>query len=99
MTRTLEWNVRVGLSEEDGTTRAEAVLETGTGTVVGHGVARCNPQDVDIPVIGDELAASRAVKDVAVQLMRAADQELESAGAGPASGPVAPPYAWSDTSV
>ncbi|MFB7914531.1 DUF1876 domain-containing protein [Streptomyces sp. NPDC056061] len=99
MTRTLEWNVRVGLSEEDGTTRAEAVLDTGSGRVVGHGVARCNPQDVDIPVIGDELAASRAMKDVAVQLMKAADQELESAGAGPPSGPVAPPYAWSDTSV
>lgn len=99
MTRTLEWSVRLGLSEEDGTTRAEAVLDTGSEKVVGHGVAHCNPQDVDIPVIGDELAASRAMKDVAVQLMRAADRELESAGAGPGSGPVAPPYAWSDTTA
>ncbi|WP_327365712.1 DUF1876 domain-containing protein [Streptomyces sp. NBC_01217] len=99
MTRTLEWKVRVGLSEEDGTTRAEAVLDTGSERLVGHGVARCNPQDVDIPAIGDELAASRAMKDIAVQLMKAADQELETVGAGPASGPVAPPYAWSDTTA
>ncbi|MER6502089.1 DUF1876 domain-containing protein [Streptomyces sp. NPDC001455] len=99
MTRTLEWNVHVGLTEEDGTTRAEAVLDTGSERLVGHGVARCNPQDVDIPAIGDELAASRAMKDVAAQLMKAADEELESVGAGPASGPVAPPYAWSDTTA
>ncbi|MEU9759255.1 DUF1876 domain-containing protein [Streptomyces sp. NPDC047985] len=99
MTRTLEWNVRVGLTEEDGTTRAEAVLDTGSDRLVGHGVARCNPQDVDIPAIGEELAASRAMKDVAAQLMKVADEELESVGAGPASGPVAPPYAWSDTTA
>ncbi|MFF2324505.1 MULTISPECIES: DUF1876 domain-containing protein [unclassified Streptomyces] len=99
MTRTLEWKVRVGLSEEDGTTRAEAVLDTGSEKVVGHGVARCNPQDVDIPAIGDELAASRAMKDVAAQLMKVADQEMETVGAGPANGPVAPPYAWSDTTA
>ncbi|MCX4784854.1 MULTISPECIES: DUF1876 domain-containing protein [unclassified Streptomyces] len=99
MTRRLEWKVRVGLSEEDGTTRAEAVLDTGSEKLVGHGVARCNPQDVDVPAIGDELAASRAMKDIAAQLMKAADQELESVGAGPATGPVTPPYAWSDTTA
>ncbi|MFF4233614.1 DUF1876 domain-containing protein [Streptomyces sp. NPDC001820] len=96
MTRTLEWSVRLHLSEEDGTTKARAVLDTGTATLTGHGVARCNPQDVDIPTIGDELAASRAMRDVARQLMRAADTELEAVGAGATSGRAAPPYSWSD---
>ncbi|MCT2546201.1 MULTISPECIES: DUF1876 domain-containing protein [Streptomyces] len=99
MTRTLEWRLRLGLTEDDGTTRAEAVLDTGSAQLTGHGVARCNPQDVDVPAIGDELAASRAMKDVAAQLMKAADADLETVGAGPASGPVAPPYAWTDTTA
>ncbi|MFF3457404.1 DUF1876 domain-containing protein [Streptomyces sp. NPDC002730] len=96
MTRTLEWKVRVCLTEEDGTTKAEAVLDTGTATLTGHGVAHCNPQDVDVPAIGDELAASRAMRDIAGQLMRVADRDLEAVGAGSGSGPIRPPYAWSD---
>ncbi|MCX5112938.1 DUF1876 domain-containing protein [Streptomyces sp. NBC_00378] len=99
MTRTLEWRLRLGLTEDDGTTKAEAVLDTGSTKLTGHGVARCNPQDVDVPAIGDELAASRAMKDVAAQLMKAADADLENVGAGPASGPVAPPYAWTDSTA
>jgi hypothetical protein len=99
MTRTLEWSVRLHLSEEDGMTKARAVLDTGTATLTGHGVARCNPQDVDVPTIGDELSASRAMKDLAGQLMRAADAELEAAGAGTTSGRAGPPYSWSDTTT
>ncbi|MER5462226.1 MULTISPECIES: DUF1876 domain-containing protein [unclassified Streptomyces] len=96
MTRTLEWQVRVCLTEEDGTTKAEAVLDTGTATLTGHGTAHCNPQDVDVPAIGDELAASRAMRDIAGQLMRVADRDLEAVGAGAGSGPIPPPYGWSD---
>jgi hypothetical protein len=54
---------------------------------------------VDIPTIGDELSASRAMRDLAVQLMRAADAELEAAGAGTTSGRAGPPYSWSDTAT
>ncbi|MER5745842.1 DUF1876 domain-containing protein [Streptomyces sp. NPDC059913] len=99
MTRTQEWRLRLGLTEDDGTTRAEAVLDTGAGKVTGHGVAHCNPQDVDVPAIGDDLAAGRAMKDVAAQLMRAADKELETVGGDPATGPVPPPYAWRDATA
>ncbi|MER6120041.1 DUF1876 domain-containing protein [Streptomyces sp. NPDC001743] len=99
MNRTMEWTVRVDLSEDDGTTKAEAVLDTGTAKLTGHGVARCSPQDPDVPAIGDELAASRAMRDVAGQLMSVADQELGRAGAGPGAGPVQPPYAWSDATA
>ncbi|WP_392667852.1 DUF1876 domain-containing protein [Streptomyces sp. LN785] len=98
MNRTLEWKVNLELSEDGGTTRAEAVLDTGTDKLTGHGVARCNPTDVDIPAIGDELAASRAMKDVAGQLMREADREMEAVGAGAPKGPLGKPYAWTDVS-
>lgn len=93
MRRTLEWKVGLYLSEEDGTTKARAVLETGSSTFTGHGVARCRAEDVDVPRIGDELAASRAFKDLAGQLMRVADHDLESVGAGP-DDRIEPPYGW-----
>lgn len=99
MNRTLEWTVHVDLSAEDGATKAEAVLDTGTAKLTGHGVARCSPRDPDVPTIGDELAASRAMRDVAAQLMSVADRELGEAGAGPADGPLPPPYAWSDATA
>ncbi|MGW1228481.1 DUF1876 domain-containing protein [Streptomyces sp. NPDC001515] len=96
MNRTMEWTVRVDLSEADGTTKAEAVLDTGTARLTGHGIARCSPQDPDVPAIGDELAASRAMRDVAGQLMSVADRDLGRAGSGSSGEPVPPPYAWSD---
>ncbi|ATW47090.1 dsRBD fold-containing protein [Streptomyces xantholiticus] len=83
MTRTLEWKIRLFLSEEDGTTKAKAVLDTGTTTLTGHGTAHRSPQDLDVPEIGDDLAAGRAMHSLARQLMKTADRELEAMGAGP----------------
>ncbi|MFE3323548.1 dsRBD fold-containing protein [Streptomyces sp. NPDC059176] len=94
MARTLEWRVRMRLSEDEGTTRARVDLDTGTTTLTGHGTARCNPADVDVPEIGDELAASRAMGDLARQLMRVADRDLEAVGAGPAKAEPDPGYGW-----
>lgn len=99
MSRTMEWTVRIDLSEKDGATQAAAVLDTGTARLTGHGVAQCSPQDPDVPTIGDELAASRAMRDVAGQLMSVADRELGAVGASPADGPVPPPYAWRDATA
>lgn len=83
MTHAEEWKVGVYLIEEGGTTKARAVLENGPSTMVGRGTARCNPQDLEVPAIGDELAASRAMRDLAGQLMRAADRDLAAMGAVP----------------
>ncbi|MFF1339235.1 dsRBD fold-containing protein [Streptomyces sp. NPDC058290] len=80
MTHTAEWKVGVSLTEEGGTTRARAVLDTGAGQLVGRGSARCNPEDVEVSAIGDELAASRAMRDLAGRLSRAADRDLASLG-------------------
>jgi hypothetical protein len=77
MQHTAEWKVRLYLSETDGTTRARAVVDTGTTAVEGHGVARCNPGDRDIPEIGDELAAGRAMRDAAHQILGTAQRDIE----------------------
>ncbi|MFK0213377.1 MULTISPECIES: DUF1876 domain-containing protein [unclassified Streptomyces] len=94
MTRTLEWKVGLELTEDGGRTKAEARLSTGTSTLTGHGSARCNPADVDVPAIGDELAASRAMRDLAGKLMREADREMEAAGAGTVPRRTGPGYGW-----
>ncbi|MEV0374063.1 DUF1876 domain-containing protein [Streptomyces sp. NPDC050636] len=80
MSRTLEWNVRLYLFEEDGTTKARVVLDTGTSSMTGHGTARCSPRDTDVPEIGDELAAARAMHDLAGHLMRVADHDMARTG-------------------
>ncbi|MFF4169510.1 DUF1876 domain-containing protein [Streptomyces sp. NPDC001744] len=94
MTRTLEWTVGLELVEEGDRTRAEARLDTGTSTVTGHGSARRNPADADVPAIGDEMAASRAMKDLAGKLMREAGREMEAAGAGTLPRRTGPGYGW-----
>ncbi|MFJ3583170.1 DUF1876 domain-containing protein [Streptomyces sp. NPDC090127] len=94
MSRTLEWTVGLELVEEDGRTKAAAHLNTGTSTLTGHGTARCNPSDADVPAIGDELAASRAMKDLAGQLMREANREMEAVGAGTVPQHTGPGYGW-----
>ncbi|GLF97711.1 DUF1876 domain-containing protein [Streptomyces yaizuensis] len=93
--RTHAWTVGLYLTEEDGTTRARAVLDTGTATLTGRGTAHCSPLDIDIPDIGDELAAGRAMRDLSGRLMRAADRDLEAVGAGPPPHAVqAPLFGW-----
>ncbi|SEE05892.1 dsRBD fold-containing protein [Streptomyces sp. PAN_FS17] len=42
---------------------------------------RCNPTDMNVPEIGDELAASRAMNDLAQQLLRVAERDIEDVGA------------------
>ncbi|MCB5907456.1 DUF1876 domain-containing protein [Streptomyces pinistramenti] len=96
MTKTAEWKVRLYLFEEDGTTRARAVLDTGTASLTGHGTARCSPEDVDIPEIGDELAVARAMRDLAGRLIQVADRDLACAGAAPPERPRRAAYGWTD---
>lgn len=99
MPHTREWNVRIYLYEEEGTTTARALLDTGETTLTARGVARCNPQDVDIPEIGDELAASRAMAELGRQLMRAADRDLQGVGAGPLPPKARAAFGWPDVTL
>lgn len=81
MPSTVEWKVRLYLFEEEGTTKARVVVDTGITALTGHGVAHRNPADMEVPEIGDELAAGRAMHDVAKQLMRAAEHDIRGVGA------------------
>ncbi|GHH83408.1 hypothetical protein GCM10018793_45420 [Streptomyces sulfonofaciens] len=90
MTHTTEWKVHLHLFEDEGTTKARAVVDTGTTSVVGNGLARCNPGDRDVPEIGDELAAGRAMRDIAQQLLGTAQRDIESVNAPSQQGSGAP---------
>ena len=71
------WKVRIDLGEHGGETRAVAHLETGTGTeLTGRGAAHKHPADPLVPEIGDELAAARALAQLAHLLLDAAAGDL-----------------------
>ena len=71
------WTVELLLEESDDKTDAEALLEIGIQRYAGWGRARRNPVDPEVPQIGDELAAARALSDLAHKLLDAAATEIE----------------------
>lgn len=85
MPHSVEWKVRLYLFEDEGTTRARVVLDTRAASLTGRGVARCNPADRDVPEIGDELAAGRALHDLAQQLVHAAERDIGRMDARPST--------------
>jgi hypothetical protein len=75
------WTVDILLDEHDEgrTTRAEARLHTGDSTNVrGIGRSWRNPRDPEVPEIGDELAAARALADLADRLRTLAREDIEA---------------------
>ncbi|MBA9006461.1 MULTISPECIES: DUF1876 domain-containing protein [Thermomonospora] len=70
------WQLTVDITEQDRYTEAEARLTTPDNTLTGRGIARRNPRDADVPSIGDELAVSRALAELAHGLLDAAAQEI-----------------------
>ncbi|MFJ7587531.1 dsRBD fold-containing protein [Streptomyces sp. NPDC097617] len=83
MSHTTEWKTRVYLFEEDHTTKVRVELDTGTSRLTGHGTARGHPTDNDVPEIGDELAAARALENLAAQLKLIAYHDMIKAGSAP----------------
>jgi hypothetical protein len=78
---TREWNVNIMIDEEEDerTTHAEARLRIADGSeqLFGRGTAYRNPRDVEVPQIGDELAAARALSELSHRLVLAAAEEIE----------------------
>jgi hypothetical protein len=71
------WTVQIDIGEHEGTTRATAHLRTSDRTsLTGTGTARLNPADPDVPEIGDELAAARALSQLAHALLDAAADDI-----------------------
>jgi len=71
------WPVEISLREEDRETQAEArLIKEGIG-LVGHGLARRNPDDREVTQIGEEIAAARALSDLAHLLLGFAAEQIE----------------------
>ncbi|GAA2874892.1 DUF1876 domain-containing protein [Pseudonocardia halophobica] len=72
------WTVSIDIDEHEGRTRAVARLHPDeTQSVMGVGLARLNPADRDVPEIGDELAAARALSELTHRLLGIAADDLE----------------------
>jgi hypothetical protein len=79
MNTTKTWHVDIYIGEHEGQTHAEARLRPGEEvTLTSTGTARLNPTDQDVPEIGDELATSRALSELAHRLLNAAAEDIES---------------------
>ncbi|MFF7474596.1 dsRBD fold-containing protein [Streptomyces sp. NPDC008092] len=82
MPHTAQWKVSLRLFEEDdGTTKAHVVLDTGASALTAIGTAHCHPADTNVPEIGDELAAGRAMNALGRQLLNTAECDIEGMGA------------------
>jgi hypothetical protein len=79
MSAVKQWSVDVYISEHEaeGRTDAEAMLHAGDKTELrGTGESRRNPHDLEVPQIGDELAAARALADLSGKLRGAAADDI-----------------------
>jgi hypothetical protein len=76
---TKTWTVQVHLDEQGDDTFADAVLAAaGKDEMHGRGASRRNPRDEESAQIGDELAAARALSDLAHELLSAAASDIEA---------------------
>ena len=82
-----EWRLNLYLSEHDPDTTARIVLDTGDNVLESHAEARRNPYDRDVPEIGDELAAGRALIAMGRLLVRAANGDMKAMGAAEETAP------------
>ncbi|MGZ4606865.1 MAG: DUF1876 domain-containing protein [Blastococcus sp.] len=79
------WTVTIDIDEHDGHTRAVAHLKTrDTDRMVGIGLARLDPNDRDVPEIGDELAVARALSDLGRRLLHETAEDVEGVTGQPA---------------
>ena len=79
MAATRHWTVDIVIDEreDERITQAEARLSAGDEQVSGRGTAYRHPDDVEVPRIGDELAAARALSDLAHHLLDVASADVE----------------------
>jgi Domain of unknown function (DUF1876) len=71
------WSVSLSIVEIDGQTHAEArVVIPGEDDLVGRGQTRRNPADREVALIGEQIAAARALSDLAGRLLHAAADNI-----------------------
>jgi len=64
--------------EDAARTRADATLELASQKFHGFGQAKRAPGDPRVPMIGQDLAAARALTDLSHQFLQAAAERIES---------------------
>lgn len=72
------WTVSITFNEDEHATRADAVLNGIGFDLEGWGRSRRNPADPDVPMIGEEVAAARALTDLTHHLLDRAAHSIES---------------------
>ena len=72
------WTVSVAFTEDGDRTRADATLQLASQRFHGFGQAKRSPGDPTVPVIGQDLAAARALSDLSHKLLEAAAERIES---------------------
>jgi hypothetical protein len=76
----LMWHVEVAFTEDGDRTRADAIVDLRGEHFHGVGLARRAPEDPSVPVVGEELAAARALFDLAHKLVEAATERIDGFG-------------------
>ena len=72
------WSVSLSITEIDRQTHAEArLVMPGGDELVSRGGARRNPADQEVTLVGEQIAAARALSDLAGQLLHAAATSIE----------------------
>ena len=78
MNQSDRWSVRLYIVEIDNQTHAEArLVMPGEDELVGRGEARRDPADREVTVIGEQVAAARALSDLAAKLLHTAAAGIE----------------------
>jgi hypothetical protein len=77
MTYPMTWTVSITFTEDDDKTRADAVLSGAPDEMRAWGRARRNPTDPDLPAVGTEIAAARALTDLSHHLLDQAAHRIE----------------------
>jgi hypothetical protein len=72
------WQINVVFTEDGERARADAVLELASERFHGYGQAKRAPEDPRVPVVGQDLAAARALSDLSHQLLHAAADRIEA---------------------
>jgi hypothetical protein len=72
-----KWQVNITFTEDGERTRADATLELADERFHGFGRAKRAPGDPNLPVIGQDLAAARALSELSHQLLNAAAARIE----------------------
>ena len=73
----LTLHVDLNFTEDDDRTRTDAILELRGERFHGFGQAKRAPQDPNVPLVGEELAAARALSDLAHKLLDAAAERID----------------------